>query len=91
MKIQTIKDTPVDARRRELPKGEGDFESFGKVWSNLQKACHEIVEGGGLLSDIHVETMAIMGNGHEESMKAQQMLLRTYGYLKWTSKKSEPA
>lgn len=78
-----LKDSPVDVRRRELPQGDGNWPGSMKVWENLQKAAHHLAQGKHThLSYDHVETMAIMGCGHEETMKHWQMVCRNNGWLK---------
>lgn len=76
-----IMDNPTEERRKELPRGKADWAGFEAVYVKLSEAaqdmsmyCH--------LSDIHIETMAIMGTGHEETMKHHQFVLRSRGLIK---------
>lgn len=76
-----FQDSPVEQLRKELPRGKADWPTFGHVWSNLQTAAIAMGQSNSRLNDLHVRTMAVMGTGHEETMKAHQLLLRSYGWL----------
>ena len=77
-----MKDSPSDLLRKSLPKGDANWTGFPAVWSNLQKAAIAMgLSNTSRLSDFHIRTMAVMGTGHEETMKAHLHLIRQYGWL----------
>jgi len=77
-----MQDSPVEELRKTLPRGNAQWPAFGDVWSNLQRAAIAMsLSRQHYLSDLHVRTMAVMGTGHEEAMKAHQLLLRSYGWF----------
>ena len=72
-------DSPSEQLRKELPRGAGNWPGYDIVYGNLQKGAFSLAQGQyTYLSDLHIKTMAVLGTGHEETMKAQQMLLRAY-------------
>lgn len=68
-------ESPVETIRKSLPKGDGKWRGFASVYRRISKACEEMARRGHHLSEFHVETMAILGCGHEETMKARLLLL----------------
>jgi hypothetical protein len=74
-------DSPVEKRRKELPQGNCDWVGWEYVANNLKNAAQKMALSDYWLSDWHIETMAVLGCGHEETMKAHQMLLRTYNWI----------
>ena len=84
--IKTTKlphDSPVETLRKQLPQGTGEWPGYGQVYRNLADAADAMgQEPYKRCGELHVQTMAVMGTGHEETMKAQQMLLRSYGWIK---------
>jgi len=76
-----IKDSPVETERKQLPRGTGQWSGWDSVYKRLSTACNKMGLGKARLSDLHVETMAVMGTGHEETMKSQLWKLRLYGWI----------
>lgn len=65
-----VEDSPVEKVRKTLPNGDGKFIGFDHVYSVLKNVCVNISkEKYGLLSEDHVFFMAVLGCGHEETMK----------------------
>ena len=74
--------SPVEARLKELPRGNGDWPGYAYVWNKLQQACHAMAKTRYVhLSDEHVNAMAILGSGHEELMKYELMRCRDRGFV----------
>lgn len=74
--------SPVEKRLAELPKGDGKWIGYDHVCGNLMKAAEKMASNrDSHLSEKHIETMAVLGTGHEETMKHHQMWLRTYGWI----------
>lgn len=75
-------DSPVEILRKSLPRGNGQWPGFDHVYRNLAVAAEAMGKNrqtrGG---EFHVKTMAVLGSGHEETMKTHQLLLRFYGWL----------
>ena len=77
-----VSDSPVDHIRKQLPRGNGEWPGFDVVYHRLQRAAHEMADEPYIyLSDEHVGLMAIMGCGHEETMKAEMHRLMGRGYI----------
>lgn len=68
MKIPT--ESPVSRRLRELPHGNADWPGYATVYRRLQQAAQHLASGTYTrCGHDHVETMAVLGCGHEETMK----------------------
>ncbi len=77
-----VLDSPVDHVRKQLPRGDGQWTGFDAVYMKLQEAAHRMAQEKYMLcSDEHVTLMAIMGSGHEETMKAEMHRLIGRGYI----------
>lgn len=77
-----LKVSPVEQRRKELPKGEANWPGYAKVYRTISLACDRMGRMPYIrLSDEHVNAMAILGCGHEETMKYEQMRLRMRGFV----------
>jgi hypothetical protein len=75
-------DTPVDHIRKQLPRGNGQWPGFDVVYGRLQAAAHKMSQERYLrCSDEHVTLMAILGCGHEGTMKAEMHRLIGRGYV----------
>lgn len=81
--MQVIADSLTEKRRKELPRGEWiDCRASAAVYRKLSHSATKMgMDKYMRLSDLHVETMAVMGTGHEETMKNHLHLLRMYGWL----------
>jgi hypothetical protein len=78
----SVSDSPVDHARKQLLRGDGEWPGFDVVYYRLKCAAHKMAEEPHmLLSDEHVRLMAIMGCGHEETMKAEMHRLIGRGYI----------
>jgi len=72
----------VTARRKAMLQGDWDWPGAVSVSRNLQDAALKIARSPyGHSCDLHLQTMAVLGCGHEETCKAHQMLLQSYGYI----------
>ena len=77
-----ILDSPVDHVRKTLPKGNAQWKGFDVVYTRLQNAAHKMAQQKYMrCSDEHVTLMAIMGSGHEETMKAEMHRMMERGYI----------
>lgn len=75
-------ESPVEAIRKTLPRGKGDWAGYAKVYANISTACERMARGKYMrCSPEHERTMAILGSGHEETMKYEQMRLRDRGFI----------
>lgn len=84
----TVLDTPVDHVRKQLPRGDGAWQGFDSVYDRLQRAAHKMASEKYMRgSDEHVTLMAILGCGHEETMKAEMHRLIGRGYVVFTPNK----
>lgn len=78
-----IQDSPVERRRKELPKGNGDWLGYDVVYDKIQAACHVMARTRYVyLSEEHVNAMAVLGCGHEATMKLELQRLRNRGFVK---------
>ena len=76
-------DSPVERRCKELPQGDGNWPGFDVVYRNLARAAEAMGANPHIrCSADHVEVMATMGCGHEETMKYRQLILRSQGWIK---------
>jgi len=74
-------DSPVERVRKSLPRGDGRWPGFDHVYLKIAAACEHMAQTVLRLSDEHVTAMAILGSGHEETMKAEMWRLRTRGFV----------
>jgi hypothetical protein len=87
--IKPMGPSPVEQRQAELPKGDGDWPGAEHVWRKLQEASHYLAKNKHTyLSADHVECMAAMGSGHEETMKHQLSIAYAYS---WATPEHEAA
>jgi hypothetical protein len=74
--------SPVEQRRKELPKGDGQWPGYAHVYASISRACTKMAATPYIrLSDEHVNAMAVLGCGHEETMKYEQARLHMRGFL----------
>ncbi len=79
---RTACESPVEEIRKTLPRGTGDWVGYSHVYRNIAQACELMARKKYIyLSEEHVRTMAILGCGHEETMKYEQMRLRMRGFI----------
>jgi hypothetical protein len=75
-------DDPVEQERKTLPRGSGDWPGFDHVYEQLQRACFRLASSSTTrCGDDHVHLMAVLGSGHEETMKAEMAVARSRGLL----------
>lgn len=75
-------DSPTEQVRKTLPKGDGNWPGFEHVYRNIAAACEKMARTKYIyLSEEHITSMAILGCGHEETMKYEQMRLRGRGFI----------
>ena len=76
-----VDNDPVEKLRKTMPRGDGNWDGYDHVYDNLQKAAHSLSQGAyTCCGSDHVQTMATMGTGHEETMKYWQMVCKQYGW-----------
>jgi hypothetical protein len=52
------------------------------VYANIARGCEELAKRKYVyLSDEHENAMAVLGSGHEETMKYEQMRMRDRGLI----------
>jgi hypothetical protein len=75
-------DNPIEQLRKELPRGAGDWPGEAIVYRRLAHIAEQMGRNRYQhLSDLHIKTMAVMGTGHEETMKAHlHLLVFAYGW-----------
>jgi hypothetical protein len=84
MNYRACQISPTEEVRRTLPRGDGQWKGFESVYRRLSAACERMGQVKYVhLSDEHVRSMAIMGCGHEETMKAEQHRLFGRGFLRY--------
>jgi hypothetical protein len=75
-------DSPVEQARKAGSCGDGTWPGFSHVYANIALGAEAMARNAyRRCSEDHVQTMADLGSGHEERMKARQMWLREYGYI----------
>lgn len=78
-----VKDSPVDIERKNMPRGNGDWPGYDYVYSKLQDAANHLANGHYTnIGYDHVQIMAAMGSGHEETMKGAMGLAMAYRWCK---------
>jgi len=74
--------SPVDEVRKELPRGDGQWPGYASVYARIAQACELMARTKYVhLSDEHVTAMAVLGCGHEETMKHELGRLRMRGFV----------
>ena len=79
-----ISESPVEAARKEGPRGDGNWPGFDRVYRAISQACDKMgarMSPGAQPDEFHVATMADLGSGHEERMKGRLQILRACGWL----------
>lgn len=75
-------DSTTEARRKELPRGDGDWPGYAQVYRNIAAGCEKMARTRHVyLSYEHINAMAVLGSGHEETMKYEQMRMRMRGWI----------
>jgi hypothetical protein len=70
-------ESPVETIRKQLPQGDATWAGFASVYKRIASACEVMARTKYVyLSDEHTRAMAILGCGHEETMKAELSRLR---------------
>lgn len=75
------KDSTVEQRLKELPHGAGNYPGYDSVYTKLKEASNHLA-ANSYLSEDHINTMAILGCGHEETMKYHLAICRSNGWIK---------
>lgn len=73
--------SPVEEVRKQLPRGNGNWPGYAHVYNNIARACEHMARNGLLLTDEHINTMAVLGCGDEKTMKYEQMRLTGRGFI----------
>ena len=75
-------DSPTEEARKLLPRGNGTWPGYEHVYRNIAEACEKMARSRYVyLSDEHIQAMAILGCGDEETMKYEQMRCRGRGWI----------
>lgn len=75
-------DSPVEQALKAGPRGNGEWSGFSAVFRMIAQGAEAMARREYVyLSQDHVDTMADLGSGHEERMKARLHWLRMYGYI----------
>lgn len=78
-----VSDSPTETCRKGLPRGDGNWPGFDYVYGQIMKAAHAMaLQKDVYLSEEHINTMAVAGCGHEETMKGEMWRLRGRGFIK---------
>lgn len=78
--LEVCQESPVEAELKTLPRDNGDWSGFSYVYDQISKACDVMGKTPHIaLSNEHVHAMAVLGCGHEETMKAEMWRLRNRG------------
>lgn len=77
MRFKPVQKTRVQEQRELLPRGDGQWAGFSYVYQKINKASEKMgASPRHHLSGDHIKTMAVLGCGHEETMKAHLLWLR---------------
>lgn len=80
--MKHIQDSPIDKRRKELPRGNAEWKSYAHVYANIAKGCESMARTKYVyLSDEHINAMAVLGCGDENTMKYEQTRMRDRGFI----------
>jgi len=82
--MQAMSDSPVMEAIKQGSRGDGNWPGYECVYQAISRACAEMgarMRAGAQPNEFHIATMADLGSGHEERMKARLQLLRAYGWL----------
>jgi len=75
-------ESPVEMRRKELPRGDGSWTGYAAVYANIQAGCEKMARTPYVkLSDEHINAMAVLGSGDEHAMKYEQMRMRDRKFI----------
>ena len=74
-------DSPVERRRKEMSCGNTDWPQWDYVYSKLAEGAARMGSSPQRCTTEHVDIMAAMGSGDEETMKYYMHWLRTYGWI----------
>ena len=75
-------DSPVESRRMAMPRGNGDWPEFDKCYERLQRAAIYLSRSAlTRCNQDHIDVMAAMGSGDEETMKYYVHLAYTYKWI----------
>jgi hypothetical protein len=74
-------ESPVEKLRKTLPRGDASWSGYAEVYIALARIADKYgadpkMHGYGL----HITTMAVMGTGHEETMRKHLALLNEVEY-----------
>lgn len=76
-------DSPVEAVFKTLTRGNGNWPGWSHVYCKLQEAAYHLAANEYTrCGEDHVYTMAVMGCGHEETMKGHMHLCMAYRWCK---------
>jgi hypothetical protein len=77
-----LRDSPIETRRKEMPKGGGDWLGYDRCYDRLKSAAKHLAGNEYTrLGQDHIDIMAAMGSGHEETMKYYVHLAYVYKWI----------
>ena len=80
--MNILKDSPVELRRKELPQGNADWPGYDRCLERLQAAARHLAKNPYTrLGQDHVDIMAVIGTGHEETIKYYVHLAYQYNWI----------
>lgn len=80
--MKMLSDSPVESRRKNMPRGNGDWPGFEKCYERLQSAAIYLSGSAHThLNHDHIDVMAAMGSGDEETMKYYMHLAYMYKWI----------
>lgn len=80
--MSILHESPVSSRLKELPRGNGNWNGYAHIYAKLSAACERMARTPYIyLSDEHINTMAVLGCGHEETMKAELHRVTTRRFI----------
>lgn len=80
--------SPTEKILKDLPKGDCNWPGYDHVRTKLAQACEYLSHNNTghrastWLGGDHVRLMAVLGCGHEETMKYELARALTYGWCK---------
>ena len=80
--MEVLRDSPVEARRKELPRGDANWPGYDRCYERLKSAAKHLANNENTrLHQDHIDVMAAMASGHEETMKYFVHLAYQYNWI----------
>lgn len=82
-KYGPLAESPAEAIRKTLPRGDAKWPGFPEVYRKISEACEIMGRTPYIhLSEEHLRSCAILGCGHEEAMKHELHRLRMRNFAR---------